>query len=207
MVDLISVRVPPYTDNLNSWLGQILQRDAPQIMVEIVDVETTGEPYTAHRWALYCPQVSPILPTGDPSTDHRWALYWPQVSPILTTGEPYTYHMWALYWPQVSPILATGEPCTDHRWALTWPALTNFGPPQLPDFDFDADPSHDFYVGADPDPAFHSDADLFRLGFPKWCVPCTSESAKMPSTAVFQLSAILLLQIFLLSSLLSSSHI
>jgi hypothetical protein len=34
--------VPPYTDNLNSWLGQILQRDAPQIMVEIVDVETTG---------------------------------------------------------------------------------------------------------------------------------------------------------------------
>lgn len=38
----LSVRVPAYTDNLNSWLGQILQRDAPQIMVEIVDVETTG---------------------------------------------------------------------------------------------------------------------------------------------------------------------
>jgi len=35
-------RVPPYTDNLNSWLGQILQRDAPHIPVEIVDVETTG---------------------------------------------------------------------------------------------------------------------------------------------------------------------
>jgi hypothetical protein len=49
LVALLSVRVPPYTDNLNSWLGQILQRDAPQIMVEIVDVETTGESYTAHR--------------------------------------------------------------------------------------------------------------------------------------------------------------
>lgn len=35
-------RVPPYTDNLNSWLGQILQRDTPHIPVEIVDVETTG---------------------------------------------------------------------------------------------------------------------------------------------------------------------
>ena len=41
MVDLVD-RVPPYTDNLNSWLGQILQRDAPHIPVEIVDVETTG---------------------------------------------------------------------------------------------------------------------------------------------------------------------
>jgi len=38
----LSDRVPPYTDNLNSWLGQILQRDAPHIPVEIVDVETTG---------------------------------------------------------------------------------------------------------------------------------------------------------------------
>ena len=38
----LEARVPPYTDNLNSWLGQILQRDAPHIPVEIVDVETTG---------------------------------------------------------------------------------------------------------------------------------------------------------------------
>ena len=35
-------RVPAYTDNLNSWLGQILQRDSGNIAVEIVDVETTG---------------------------------------------------------------------------------------------------------------------------------------------------------------------
>ena len=41
MGDMVD-RVPPYTDNLNSWLGQILQRDAPHIPVEIVDVETTG---------------------------------------------------------------------------------------------------------------------------------------------------------------------
>merc|ERR1719244_1917414 len=38
----LSSRVPPYTDNLNSWLGQILQRDAPHVPIEIVDVETTG---------------------------------------------------------------------------------------------------------------------------------------------------------------------
>ena len=38
----LETRVPAYTDNLNSWLGQILQRDAPHVPVEIVDVETTG---------------------------------------------------------------------------------------------------------------------------------------------------------------------
>ena len=37
-----SERVSPYTDNLNSWLGQILQRDAGHVTIEIVDVETTG---------------------------------------------------------------------------------------------------------------------------------------------------------------------
>jgi hypothetical protein len=38
--------------------------------------------------------------------------------------------------------------------------MTNIGPQQLPNFDFDADhPSYDFDVGVDPDPAFHSDAD------------------------------------------------
>ena len=40
-----SSRVSPYTDNLNSWLGQIIQRDAGQLAVEIVDVETTGTEY------------------------------------------------------------------------------------------------------------------------------------------------------------------
>ncbi len=35
-------RVPAYFNNLNSWLGQTMQRDCPQVPLEIVDVETTG---------------------------------------------------------------------------------------------------------------------------------------------------------------------
>lgn len=37
-----SERVPDYFNNLNSWLGQTMQRDCGQIPLEIVDVETTG---------------------------------------------------------------------------------------------------------------------------------------------------------------------
>lgn len=37
-----NLRVPAYFNNLNSWLGQTMQRDCPQIPLEIVDVETTG---------------------------------------------------------------------------------------------------------------------------------------------------------------------
>ena len=53
----LDTRVPAYTDNLNSWLGQILQRDAPHIPVEIVDVETTGYVLRFHNktnftWSL-----------------------------------------------------------------------------------------------------------------------------------------------------------
>lgn len=35
-------RVPAYFNNLNSWLGQTMQRDCPFVPLEIVDVETTG---------------------------------------------------------------------------------------------------------------------------------------------------------------------
>lgn len=35
-------RVPEYFNNLNSWLGQTMQRDCGQVPLEIVDVETTG---------------------------------------------------------------------------------------------------------------------------------------------------------------------
>ena len=35
-------RVPVYFNNLNSWLGQTMQRDCGQVPLEIVDVETTG---------------------------------------------------------------------------------------------------------------------------------------------------------------------
>ncbi|TRY79717.1 hypothetical protein TCAL_01984 [Tigriopus californicus] len=37
-----NTRVPVYFNNLNSWLGQTMQRDCGQIPLEIVDVETTG---------------------------------------------------------------------------------------------------------------------------------------------------------------------
>ncbi|KAG5875035.1 hypothetical protein JTB14_006983 [Gonioctena quinquepunctata] len=35
-------RVPPYYDKLNSWLGQILQLDAPQVPIAICDLENVG---------------------------------------------------------------------------------------------------------------------------------------------------------------------
>lgn len=35
-------RVPPYYDKLNSWLGQILQLDAPQVPIDICDLENIG---------------------------------------------------------------------------------------------------------------------------------------------------------------------
>ncbi|XP_057667756.1 putative pyridoxal-dependent decarboxylase domain-containing protein 2 [Diorhabda carinulata] len=35
-------RVPPYYDKLNSWLGQILQLDAPQIPIDICELESAG---------------------------------------------------------------------------------------------------------------------------------------------------------------------
>ncbi|KAG8238585.1 hypothetical protein J437_LFUL017933, partial [Ladona fulva] len=35
-------KVPPYYDKLNSWLGQILQRDAPSVPIEICELETSG---------------------------------------------------------------------------------------------------------------------------------------------------------------------
>ncbi|KAI4455855.1 pyridoxal-dependent decarboxylase domain-containing protein 1 [Holotrichia oblita] len=35
-------RVPPYYDKLNSWLGQILQLDAPQVPLDICELENIG---------------------------------------------------------------------------------------------------------------------------------------------------------------------
>ncbi|XP_054282470.1 pyridoxal-dependent decarboxylase domain-containing protein 1-like isoform X1 [Macrosteles quadrilineatus] len=35
-------RVAPYYDKLNSWLGQILQRDSPQVPVELCELEHSG---------------------------------------------------------------------------------------------------------------------------------------------------------------------
>ncbi|XP_060521220.1 putative pyridoxal-dependent decarboxylase domain-containing protein 2 [Cylas formicarius] len=36
------VRVPPYYDRLNSWLGQILQIDAPQVPIDICELDNVG---------------------------------------------------------------------------------------------------------------------------------------------------------------------
>ncbi|KAF2905078.1 hypothetical protein ILUMI_01106, partial [Ignelater luminosus] len=36
------LRIPPYYDKLNSWLGQILQLDAPQVPINICELENIG---------------------------------------------------------------------------------------------------------------------------------------------------------------------
>lgn len=35
-------KVPPYYDKLNSWLGQILQLDAPQVPIDICELDNIG---------------------------------------------------------------------------------------------------------------------------------------------------------------------
>lgn len=35
-------RVPPYYDKLNSWLGQILQRDIDNVQIELCEIEQHG---------------------------------------------------------------------------------------------------------------------------------------------------------------------
>ncbi|KAG8326835.1 Pyridoxal-dependent decarboxylase domain-containing protein 1 [Homalodisca vitripennis] len=50
-------RVAPYYDKLNSWLGQILQRDAPQVPVELCELEHSGVVLR------YCPLEAVSIPT------------------------------------------------------------------------------------------------------------------------------------------------
>ncbi|RZC35605.1 pyridoxal-dependent decarboxylase domain-containing protein 1 [Asbolus verrucosus] len=40
--DEVLTKVPPYYDKLNSWLGQILQLDAPQVPIDICELENVG---------------------------------------------------------------------------------------------------------------------------------------------------------------------
>lgn len=35
-------KVPPYYDKLNSWLGQILQLDEPQVPIDICELDNVG---------------------------------------------------------------------------------------------------------------------------------------------------------------------
>lgn len=53
-------RVPPYYDKLNSWLGQILQRDIENVEIELCEIEHHG---VAIR---ICPLENPEQP---PSTE------------------------------------------------------------------------------------------------------------------------------------------
>lgn len=50
-----SVRPPPYYDKLNSWLGQVLQREADMINVEVTETETHGVVLR------YCPLEGSLL--------------------------------------------------------------------------------------------------------------------------------------------------
>lgn len=52
-------RVPPYYDKLNSWLGQILQRDIENVQVELCEIEQHG---VAIR---ICPLENPERPPTD----------------------------------------------------------------------------------------------------------------------------------------------
>lgn len=51
-------RVAPYYDKLNSWLGQILQRDASQVPVELCELEQSGVVLR------YCPLEALIIPSS-----------------------------------------------------------------------------------------------------------------------------------------------
>ncbi len=131
--------------------------------------------------------MSLILPTGEPCTDHTGALYCPQANPILTTGDPYTDHWQLSSYSSTSNVADPGfkvnpdptfhfdedlDPCLHQSDANLRPLVyrppgLHFEPPRLHcesslltiALDFGADPSYDFDVGAEPDPAFHSDAD------------------------------------------------
>lgn len=52
-------RIPPYYDKLNSWLGQILQRDISNVQIELCEIEQHG---VAIRM---CPLENPERPPSD----------------------------------------------------------------------------------------------------------------------------------------------
>lgn len=60
----ITDRVLPYYDKLNSWLGQILQRDIDNIQIELCDIEQCG---IAIR---ICPLENPDQPPTSEDIDN-----------------------------------------------------------------------------------------------------------------------------------------
>ncbi|XP_001604406.2 putative pyridoxal-dependent decarboxylase domain-containing protein 2 isoform X2 [Nasonia vitripennis] len=72
-------RVPPYYDKLNSWLGQILQRDIENVEIELCEIEQYG---IAIR---ICPLESPECPPNSDDVDNVVACLEQQIEILLAT--------------------------------------------------------------------------------------------------------------------------
>ncbi|XP_012533174.1 pyridoxal-dependent decarboxylase domain-containing protein 1 [Monomorium pharaonis] len=74
-------RVLPYYDKLNSWLGQILQRDIDNIQIELCDIEQCG---VAIR---ICPLENPDQPPSTEDIDNLVTCLEQQIDILLATVE------------------------------------------------------------------------------------------------------------------------
>ncbi|XP_077271699.1 pyridoxal-dependent decarboxylase domain-containing protein 1 [Temnothorax americanus] len=74
-------RVLPYYDKLNSWLGQILQRDIDNIQIELCDIEQCG---VAIR---ICPLENPDQPPTNEDIDNLVTCLDQQIEILLATVE------------------------------------------------------------------------------------------------------------------------
>ncbi|KZC08255.1 Pyridoxal-dependent decarboxylase domain-containing protein 1 [Dufourea novaeangliae] len=74
-------RVPPYYDKLNSWLGQILQRDIENVQIELCEIEHHG---VAIR---ICPLENPEEPPSTEDIDNVVACLEQQIEILLATVE------------------------------------------------------------------------------------------------------------------------
>ncbi|XP_076249008.1 pyridoxal-dependent decarboxylase domain-containing protein 1 isoform X1 [Calliopsis andreniformis] len=74
-------RVPPYYDKLNSWLGQILQRDIENVEIELCEIEHHG---VAIR---ICPLENPEPPPTTEDIDNVVACLEQQIEILLATVE------------------------------------------------------------------------------------------------------------------------
>ena len=74
-------RVPPYYDKLNSWLGQILQRDIENVEIELCEIEHHG---VAIR---ICPLENPEQPPSAEDIDNVVACLEQQIEILLATVE------------------------------------------------------------------------------------------------------------------------
>ena len=72
-------RVPSYYDKLNSWLGQILQRDIDNVQIELCEIEQHG---VAIR---ICPIESPEKPPSSEDIDNLVACLEQQIDILVAT--------------------------------------------------------------------------------------------------------------------------